>query len=197
MSGPNAPAAVGQQNYRTPDAVLDACLRRFGLPYFAWDLACSEHDCVGLNGGFEHPRVDALKADWAPLARLRGGKGVCWLNPPFAKSGKFCQLAADAADHGVRTVALVPVALGTRWWKRYVHRRAVVVGVGRCVFNNPDGSPVQHELKDKQGNGTGVWKDTPINRDVAVLAYGLDAELVQAPHPFNGEWYLLEDWRTW
>jgi hypothetical protein len=179
VSGPNAPAAIGQQNFRTPDDMLDACLRRFKLHHFAWDLACSEHDCVGLNGGFEHPRVDALTADWAPLA----GRGVCWLNPPFAKAGKFCKRAADAAELGVRTVALVPVALGTRWWRRYVHQRAVVVGVGRVVFDNPDGSPVL----GKSG------KPQAINRDVAVLAYGL-GDAVGAD---VGDWYLLEDWRTW
>ena len=180
MSGPNAPAAIGQQSYRTPEDMIDACCRRFGIPYFSWDLACSEHDCLGLNGGYTYPAVDALAVDWAE----RAGKGVCWLNPPFAKAGKFCQRAADAADAGVRTVALVPVALGTRWWRQYVHQRAVVVGVGRVVFNNPDGTPVL-------GKG---GKPQAINRDVAVLAYGLECH---KPSDALGAWYLLEDWRTW
>jgi hypothetical protein len=159
--------------------MIDACCRRFGIPYFSWDLACSEHDCLGLNGGYMYPAVDALAQDWSVLS----GRGVCWLNPPFAKAGKFCQRAADAADAGVRTVALVPVALGTRWWRRYVHQRAVVVGVGRVVFNNPDGTPVL-------GKG---GKPQAINRDVAVLAYGMPTRLLEP----DGEWYLLEDWRTW
>jgi hypothetical protein len=162
--------------------MIDACCRRFGIPYFAWDLACSEHDCLGLNGGYTYPSVDALAADWTE----RAGKGVCWLNPPFAKAGKFCQRAAEAASaSGLRTVALVPVALGTRWWRRYVHQRAVVVGVGRVVFNNPDGTPVL-------GKG---GKPQAINRDVAVLAYGFQGAC-DAPWP-AGEWYRLEDWRTW
>lgn len=181
MSGPNAPAAIGQQTYRTPDAMLDACLRRFGLTHFAWDLACSEHDCVGLNGGFAHPRVDALKVDWSPLVGRGGPSSACWLNPPFAKAGAFCRKAAETP--GLRVVALVPVALGTKWWRRYVHQRAVVAGVGRVVFCNPDGSPVTNP---KTG------KPQAINRDVAVLVYG-------SVPSFEGctSCYLLEDWRTW
>lgn len=176
MSGPNSAPEIGQQNFRTPASFLAACRARFGLKEFVWDLACSAHDCVGTLGGYEHPEIDALAEDWSVISRAAPG-GVCFLNPPFAQSGAFARKCAEAGAPPI--VVLVPVAIGTRWWRDYVHRKAVVVGCGRLVFNNPDGTPVVGK------NG----KPQPINRDCAVLAYNL--------LPVGTEWYLLEDWKNW
>jgi hypothetical protein len=175
VSGPNSAPEIGQQIYRTPRAFLEACKRRFGLTSIDWDLACTELDCVGESGGYTYPQVDALLEDWSELAAC--GPGVtCFVNPPFAQSGAFC---GKAAASGARVLALIPVAIGTRWWKQHVHRKAVVAGVGRLVFNNPDGSPVCGKNGKPQG----------INRDCALLAYNI--------LPTGTDWYLLENWRDW
>ncbi len=179
VSGPNSDPALGQQCYRTPTAFLDACKRRFGLTSIDWDLACTEADCVGESGGYTYPQVDALLEDWSELAAC--GPGItCWVNPPFAQSGAFC---GKAAGSGTRVLALIPVAIGTRWWRQHVHHKAVIVGVGRLVFNNPDGMPVMHA--DKKG----FMRPTAINRDCALLAYNI--------LPAGTDWYLLENWREW
>lgn len=176
MSGPNASPEIGQQNYRTPQRFLAACRARLGVEEFVWDLACSTHDCVGTLGGYEHPEIDALQEDWSVITRAAPG-GVCWLNPPFAQSGAFARKCAEPGAPPI--VALVPVAIGTGWWRSYVHRKAVVVGCGRLVFDTPEGTPVLGK------NG----RPQPINRDCAVLAYNL--------LPASTEWYLLENFQTW
>ncbi|MES2384518.1 MAG: DNA N-6-adenine-methyltransferase [Pseudomonadota bacterium] len=174
MSGPNSAPEIGQQNYRTPKGFLAACQRRFDLPGgFDWDLACTEQDCVGTAGGYWFPEMDALAQDWSALA-LPGI--TAWVNPPFAQAGAFC---GKAAASSARVLALVPVAIGTRWWQQHVHRKAVVAGVGRLVFDMPDGTPVL----SKDG------KPQSINRDCALLAYNV--------LPIGTDWYLLENWRNW
>lgn len=174
MSGPNSAPELGQQNYRTPKAFLGAVKRRFELTQLDWDLACTELDCVGESGGYFFDKgVDALTQDWSELA----DPGItAWVNPPFAQSGAFC---ARAAASGARVLALVPVAIGTQWWRRYVHQHAVVAGVGRLVFDMPDGTPVLGKNGKPQG----------INRDCALLAYNVLPDVTN--------WYLLENWRSW
>jgi hypothetical protein len=174
MSGPNSNPEIGQQDYRTPGALLEAIQRRLGIPYFSWDLACQEHNCVGREGGYMWPDMDALKEDWSLIAEL----GWAYCNPPFAQSSAFCRLASRTP--GLRAVFVVPVAIGTHWWRQYVHNKAEVLGVGRMVFNLPDGTPVLGKNGKPQG----------INRDVAILVYGAAAHTTQG-------YYALEDWRTW
>jgi hypothetical protein len=174
VSGPNAPAAVSsQQSYRTPPDFLARVKRRLGWDAIDADLACETHNCVGRLGFRYDQGVDALATDWRvalePHDRLR-----CFLNPPFSKAGAF---ARKCAESGATIAALVPVALGTKWWRQYVHERAVVLGVGRIRFNLPDGTPMP----------------TAINRDCALLVYGWHQ--VEAVH---GEgYYPLEDWSKW
>ncbi len=177
MSGPNSAPEQGLQNYRTPSTFLQAVCRRLALPQgFQWDLACDSHNNVaGAGNGFEFDQgCDALLEDWTALAE----PGLtCFLNPPFGLSGAF---AAKCASSGARIAALVPVAIGTRWWRQFVHNRAHVVGVGRLVFHKPDGSgPVVG------ANG----KPQAINRDCALLVYNI--------LPSSTPYYLLEEWRDW
>jgi hypothetical protein len=179
VSGPNSNPEIGQQCYRTPPAFLEACLRRFGAQQFTFDLACTEVDCVGAEGGFTYPEINALTEDWSFLSTISflAPNDICWLNPPFAQSGAFAKKCAEA-EH-VKILALVPVAIGTKWWREYVHRKAVVVGVGRLVFNNTDGTPVLGKNGKPQG----------INRDCALLGYNV--------MPPGTDWYLLENWNRW
>ena len=163
MSGPNSKPQQGAQDYRTPPAFLAAVLRRLGWDRFDWDLACEAHNCVGKCGGFFWPNFDALQQDWAPL---KTQNLQCFLNPPFNQAGAF---AKRCADSGARIAALVPVALGTKWWRVGVHEKADVLGVGRLRFNLPNGEPAA----------------AAINRDCALLSY-----------PGTGR-YLLEDWSKW
>lgn len=175
MSGPNSKPQKGNQNFRTPKPFLDAVLRRLGWACFDFDLACTLEDSVGVQGGWTHPRVNALTADWQQLTEAN-----CWLNPPFAKAGAF---AAKCASSGARIAALVPVALGTRWWREHVHEKAVVLGVGRLTFNLPDGTPM---LNPKTGKPQGI------NRDCALLVYG-----GVVPSSMYRSWYPCEDWKKW
>lgn len=178
MSGPNSKPEIGLQTYRTPPTFLAALCRRLGKQHVDFDLACSPHNCVGVSGGFVYPAVDALTQDWSEVA-LAFEDGLSFCNPEFAQSGAFAaKAAAHAPSRGHRMVLLVPVALGTRWWKQYVHMQAVVLSVGRMKFLLPDGTPMA----------------TAINRDVATLVYGAAPENLGCG---KSGWYPLEDHRTW
>lgn len=174
MSGPNSKPELGLQTYRTPPAFLAALCRRLALPHIDWDLACSRHDCVGVSGGYMYPEVDALAQDWSDVANAFHD-GLAFCNPEFAQSGAFAAKAASTPE--LRAALLVPVALGTRWWRAHVHHKANVIGIGRMKFLLPDGTPMP----------------AAINRDLAVCVYGAGT----MPGMDGADWYELEDWRQW
>ncbi len=164
LSGPNSKPETGLQSYRTPPDFLAGALRRVCWSAYGWDAACTSADCVGVRGGYMLDRgLDALERNWDELGNM-----LVWCNPPYAQAGAF---ARKAAESYVNVHLLVPVALGTRWWRAYVHQRACVLGVGRIKFNLPDGTPAP----------------AAINRDVCLLQYGQDVT----------PGYDLEDFRTW
>ena len=58
---------------------------------------------------------NAFTADWRDFGR------TAYLNPPYGrKIGNWLDLAIRWRDHGVNTLALIPVSPDTFWWKRAV-----------------------------------------------------------------------------
>lgn len=124
-----------EQTVGTPPEFLEAVRERFGD--LVWDLAATRENKVaplwlgpGSNAG-----ENSLAVDWAMLDGHAGH--VKWLNPPFGKIAPFakkCAQQASAEGRGT-IVMLVPASVGTNWFARYVHRRALVLALSpRLTF---------------------------------------------------------------
>lgn len=109
---------TSKQDYMTPPEFLAAVLKRWSVSQFAVDLAASE-DNVGA-AFIIIPEIDSLQVDWAQF------NGDLWLNPPFANIGPWAK-KCSVATHGSRfsqnrrIFFLVPAAVGSRWFEKYVH----------------------------------------------------------------------------
>ena len=112
-----------KQDYGTPPEFLAAVKARLGIDQFDWDLAATYDNAVAPS--FFSAFDNALEQPW-PMA------GWNWLNPPYASIGPWVEKARrEARDRDVRTVVLIPAAVGSNWWRDYVHMRC------RVVFLNP------------------------------------------------------------
>jgi phage N-6-adenine-methyltransferase len=110
-----------------PDVFRPLELRyRFGL-----DAAATAENRLALN--FFTKQDDALKQSW-------GGYGNVFCNPPYGRGlGAWMRKArAEAMQHGVHVVCLVPATPGVRWWQDYVLQRDGGAGTfvgGQCEGN--------------------------------------------------------------
>lgn len=130
-----------RQDYGTPREFLDVVERRFGRIY--WDLAARADNAVVGGGCFYGPgsrhggTEDSLKVPWGlyqPCDPDTGAPRLQWLNPPYARIEPWVQKVAEEADIA-RIAVLVPAAVGSNWFRRYVHGRAAVLALSpRLVF---------------------------------------------------------------
>jgi phage N-6-adenine-methyltransferase len=127
-----------KQDYSTPRIFLDAVERRFGKLDF--DLAATKenrvaHDFFGPDN--HDPRFrDSLACNWSTLG------GNLWLNPPFARIAPWAAKCAEPLLPRVRIFFLVPAAVGSNWWRDFVHKKALVLFLnGRLSFDGKDGYP--------------------------------------------------------
>lgn len=127
MSEPRQQPGRSRQDYGTPPALLEAIKASIGIADFAWDLAASETNAV--TACYFTEAENSLLQPWPT-------EGWNWLNPPFARIGPWAEKAYhEALYRRVRTVMLVPAAVGSNWWHRWVHRKADVEFLnGRLTF---------------------------------------------------------------
>lgn len=145
MSEPRQKPGRSKQDYGTPPEFLAAVKKRIGINYFDWDLAASEQNTVAAD--FYTEAEDALAMSW------KTGDGWNWLNPPFTRIGDWARLAHEyAVQDGVQTAVLIPAAVGSNWWRDWVHGKAAV------LFLNP--------------RLTFVGCKDPYPKDCALLLYG-------------------------
>lgn len=107
-----------RQDYMTPPEFLDAVTIRWHIPAFDIDLAASENN-VGAKRIIT-PEENSLTVDWTQL------RGDLWLNPPFANIAPWAEKCANDMQgtrfsRRRRLFFLVPAAVGSRWFERYVY----------------------------------------------------------------------------
>lgn len=115
------------QEVGTPRAFLDAVEARFGK--LAWDLAADEtnHVTAGWSGPGSTKQPDSLAGAWWALP-----SGLLWLNPPYANIGQWTEKCAGWQFGGYgnsisqRIALLIPAAVGTNYFRRYIDGRARV-----------------------------------------------------------------------
>lgn len=133
---------ASEQVVQTPLDLLYAIGHRFG--HIQWDLAANADNSVAAVGtdlryfGPDHKTKgfrDALapELDWPT-------NSFNWCNPPFGKLEPWVEKAAAQLERcDVRTLMLLPAGIGSRWFSRFVHRRAHVTALeGRVIFQGHD-----------------------------------------------------------
>lgn len=138
MPEPKQKPGKSAQIFRTPDNFLVATKALLGIEAFAFDFAANaENTCAEY---FWDEETDALKQApqfWASRTDSEltpGGWG--WLNPPFARIAPWAQRCWEmSSEHGGQVAFLVPAAVGSNWWRDYVHGKAHVLLLnGRLHF---------------------------------------------------------------
>ncbi len=126
---PKQKPGKSEQAVGTPPEFLYAVQERFGSIW--WDLAATKKNSVSGSrflGPGSSADENALAADWAVLPQAPGD--VMWLNPPYGNIRPFVAKAAEQAPALRATlVVLVPASVGTEWFARHVHRKALVLAL--------------------------------------------------------------------
>ncbi len=125
-------AAITKQDYGTPRAFIHAVERRFGR--LVCDLAAEDHNAK--VEAFYTPQDDSLVQKWAedfPTGNL-------WLNPEFVNIEPWAEKCGEESAKRLGLILmLTPASIGTDWFSRHVHRKAMVFGLSpRMAF---DGTP--------------------------------------------------------
>jgi phage N-6-adenine-methyltransferase len=141
-TGASLARGSSKQDYETPEVLLSAVRKKFGVKRFTWDLAATSENAKARL--FFTESQDSLKQDWSALT------GDLWLNPPFSDIEPWAAKCAHAARvwlskpfdcvegrvvHSPRIFFLVPAAVGSNWHARNVDGQARVLFLnGRVPF---------------------------------------------------------------
>jgi hypothetical protein len=131
MGMPRQKPHRSKQDYGTPLELICAVNCRFGQ--LTWDLAATAENTVaprrpGSGGFFSEGLDDALTTSWEVFTRA----DLLWLNPPF---GAIATTWAPLVSRWtrklpwLRVLMLTPGSIGSEWFQRYVHRKAMVLAL--------------------------------------------------------------------
>lgn len=115
------------QDYQTPPAFLAAVKHELGIEAFSVDLAADEANSVA-DWWYDQAQ-DSLQQPWHKV------QGWQWLNPPFGTCRPWVEKAWRESELGAQITMLVPAAVGSNWWRDWVHEKARVLLLnGRLTF---------------------------------------------------------------
>lgn len=114
------------QEVQTPPEFLAAVKRFLRIEAFAIDLAASAENTAADR--FYSKADNALLESW-----VYAGWG--WLNPEYTDIAPWVERACGQAQQGAKVAMLVPAAVGSNWWRDFVHEKAAVLLLnGRIKF---------------------------------------------------------------
>jgi hypothetical protein len=123
---PKQKPGLSKQDYGTPPELVAAIERRFGM--LTWDVAADADNAVVSDGRFfSLAGINALDADWSAHFTPRD---LLFLNPPFGAIGHvWAPLVAQWRRRlpWLRLLMLTPASVGSEWFQRYVHKRALTL----------------------------------------------------------------------
>ncbi len=109
-----------RQDWETPESIFEPLNEEFG---FTLDVCatpnnakCQKYFTIIDNG---------LLQQWS---------GVCWMNPPFGKQGKWVAKAYQSAQEGATVVCLLPSRTNTNWWHDCCMKGEIRFIQGRPIF---------------------------------------------------------------
>jgi phage N-6-adenine-methyltransferase len=111
-----------KQDYGTPPELLAAVKARLQIADFVCDLAATRDNAVA-----HHYCTDAFaEYSW------NFGPGWNWLNPPYGNIEQWVKRAyLETRTRAIKTAVLIPAAVGSNWWRDWVHGKA------EALFLNP------------------------------------------------------------
>ncbi len=129
-SGPTINRHNSKQDYGTPRNFLDAVVKEFGS--LDWDLAAS----VENKKAPQYFGPGSKIAENTLTTTLDGMTGNMWCNPPYANIGDWAKHFAETRlRSGANILFLVPASIGSNWFAKYVHGKALVLALnGRLTF---------------------------------------------------------------
>jgi phage N-6-adenine-methyltransferase len=152
VSGPTIRRGKSKQDYRTPQDVITAVKRRFGIESFLVDLAADAKNAHTFL--YFDEAHDSLTQAWGGLFGGFHNHEYGWLNPPFSHITPWVKKSYEESRKGARILVLIPASTGSNWWKDHVHGKAFVLLLnGRITFEG---------CQD------------PYPKDCALLVYGPD-----------------------
>lgn len=119
---PHQNRGTSKQDYGTPISFILAVEERFG------ELVC---DLAAHAGNAKAPswygeERDSLSIEWAEEIAA----GNLWLNPPFKNIDPWAaKCASESARRRGLILMLTPASIGTDWFAKHVHRKAMVLGL--------------------------------------------------------------------
>lgn len=158
------------QDYQTPSELIEAVERRFGA--ITWDAAATAETAVGVTKDQGHffslAGIDATLDDWSLRFHRQD---LLWLNPPFGGLGSVWAPLVSRWTRQLpwlRITMLSPASIGSEWFERYVHRKAMVLALNpRLTFvGEKDPYPKDCMLScfgfGVVGFDTWRWDDAPV-----------------------------------
>ncbi len=120
MSQPEQKPGRSKQDYATPQIFIDAVKHRLGITSFVFDFAADATNAKAARWWGEETNSLGMNAEeWA----YEIGDGWGWLNPPFSRIGPWAKRCSEvAADTNGKIAFLVPAAVGSNWYRDYVHK---------------------------------------------------------------------------
>ena len=124
---PKQKPGSSRQDYGTPPELVAAIERRFGT--LTWDVAATADNTVVDGRFFSLAGINAIDDDWAARFTPRD---LLFLNPEFGSIGHvWAPLVAQWRRRlpWLRLLMLTPASVGSEWFQRYVHKRALALAL--------------------------------------------------------------------
>lgn len=153
--------------WQTPQWLFDYVEAEQGM--FDIDLAASNQNAKADQ--FLTVDDDSLSADWHDLFHpaLHEYQPSGWCNPPYSETGNWLEKGKVEAQHGFKSVFLVPTPNGEAYWRHVFGWASEIIFInGRISFELPDENGV---LVPKSGNTRGsciVVFDEPGEQDTMI-----------------------------
>jgi len=109
-----------KEDWETPDSIFIPLDKEF---CFTLDVCASDKNAKCDN--FFSIDDDGMSQAW---------EGVCWMNPPFGKQGKWVKKAYEESLNGCIVVCLLPSRTNTNWWHDYCMKGEIRFIKGRPKF---------------------------------------------------------------
>lgn len=125
------------QTFATPRIFGAAVMQKLDIEAFMFDFAADANNSVATCYWDEEANALAQShEDWLFQVVQPACTGWGWLNPPFDDIDPWAAYMATLKDNGGSAAFLVPAAVGSNWWRDYVHGIAYVLFVnGRIPFD--------------------------------------------------------------